>query len=1102
MIKRVGTRPSPAVLTFMLASLVPSATVLAQQPIKREISLTIPDKIEELPTLRSTRHKVNLPANPDNLKYHHGPIIHNWKGRFYVAWHATSGGEHSYPYLGLFSSSPDGASWRAADTVASSANDAAYEAYMRALNKDIGPGAVTVSTVPRALYSSGDRLYLWCLGWVLQGDNRWWAGRIFYTEDGTTWTEFTPQSLEDREKNQRLFVRGTSSNHHFIPLADGRWMAASLDSGYAPITSDPTLLTGWNSGTIDKGKCEDVGEPGGWQDKDGVLHYVARYDFNVWHSWSSDGGRNWTTLEPQPGFLDAPGNKEFGKLPDGRIWYVGNPVVGSRDYLVLGISEDGWNFDHTYIVRWEAMRQLYTDQWKGSVGYQYPSATYANGKLYIAYSVARDNIEVSIVDLNPNVATIPASRLVFEDFGSNPGWSSSALSGGGFSENMSWSSTSVAGGAPGEARGWFRRIFSPQGDKRTATYYADANIGTLDPTTGLYASWKMTDLGGAEDLGGGAVIGYFKKSDVAGIGIRYNETTWEPQLWNHAGYAEPASKAGTGTNVLKFGSDYYFTMTFTYTPTQSIIYAECYSQADALTPISTRTYTYNNLDVSLMGLNAFGFHKRNFSGDNPAAVICIYMDDVVYTVVAPPTLYEDFRTNPGWKGVALSADGKSETMAWSNTAQAGGSPGEAKSLFRRIFSTQGDNKVGTYYADTDLGGKLDPKLGLNATWKLTDLAGFGDLGGGALVGFFKVSDKAGIGVGFNGNGSDPQLVWEPQLWTNNGRIPPTEGSRDGDNTIQSGMDYFFKMSFTYTPARSILTVKCFAQNDLVKPLGQIIYTYENLDISAMGLNAFGLYKRNFSGNDAAQSVEFYLDDASYTVVAPRTKLERFTTSPVWSSKALGSGATAEIMGHSNTGNAGGIQGEANGKFRRIFSPQGDKKFGTYYADTRLGGTLNAKLGLSGAWKMTRVDGSADLGGGALVGYFKKADKAGIGIRYNTGDWAPQVWDNNRHVEASSTLLTGSGDLDIGKDYFFKMDFSYTRAQSKVIAKCYTQDDLINPKGIMTYTYDGLDVSAMGLDSFGFHKRNFTGDDPSAYMTLYMDDAVYNIRHDAGYSTVP
>lgn len=1100
MIQRRSSRSRMAALTFMLSSVVSGTTVLAQRPI----TLSIPDKIEELPTLRSTRHKVNLPATPtstatsQNLTYHHGAIIHHWKGRFYTAWHATTGGEHSYPYEGLVSWSPDGANWMPATHFTSPANDAAYEAFVRAHDPEIGPGAVTVSTVPRALYSNGDTLYLWCLGWVLQGDKRSWAGRIFYTDDGNTWKEIAPQTLKDLKDNQGLLVYNTASNRSFIPLNDGRWMAASLEGGYAPITSDPTLLTGWNAGSIDASDCDDVGEPGGWQDKDGVLHYVARYDFNVWHSSSSDGGQTWTKLAPQRGFLDSPGNKEFGKLPDGRIWYVGNPVVGTRDYLVLSLSNNGWDFNQSYIVRWEPMRQLYTDPFKGSVGYQYPSATYANGKLYIAYSVARDNIEVSIVDINPNVVTIPASRLAFEDFGSNPGWSSSALSGGGYSENMSWSNTSLSGGAPGEARGWFRRIFSPQGDNKTATYYADANIGTLDPTTGLYASWKMTDLGGAEDLGGGALIGFFKKSDVAGIGIRYNENTWEPQLWSHTGYAAPASTAGTGTNVLTFGSDYYFTLTFTYTPTQSILYVECYSQANALTPVGTRTYTYNNLDVSSMGLNAFGFHKRNFSGDSPAATICIYMDDAVYTVVAPPTLYEDFRTNPGWASAALSAENYSESMAWSNTANASGSTGEARGLFRRIFSPQGDNKVGTYYADTDLGGTLNAKLGLNATWKLkrTDAEGAGDLGGGALVGFFKVSDKAGIGVGYNENG------WQPQLWKNGGSVDPTEVSRDGSNGIQSGMDYFFKMSFTYTPARSILTVKCFAQNDPVKPLGQIIYTYENLDISTLGLNAFGLYKRNYSGNDITQSMDLYLDDASYTVVAPRTKLERFTTSPVWSAKALVSGQYSEVMGPSNTSNAGGTTGEAKGLFRRIFSPQGDSKFGTYYADTRLGGALNAKLGLSGAWKMTNTGGSADLGGGALIGYFKKTDKAGIGIRYNTNDWAPQVWNNNGYVAPSSTSWTGSKTLDVGKDYFFKMTFSYTRARSTVIAKCYTQDDLINPKGTMTYTYDGLDVSAMGLDSFGFHKRNFTGDAPTSFLTLYMDDAVYNFRHDAGYMIAP
>ena len=87
-------------------------------------------------------------------------------------------------------------------------------------------------------------------------------------------------------------------------------------------------------------------------------------------------------------------------LPDGAVWYVGNPVPGSRDQLVLALSRDGWNFNEAYLVRWEPMQQLYPAPYKGGVGYQYPSATYHDGKLYVAYSVARDFIEASVVDVS------------------------------------------------------------------------------------------------------------------------------------------------------------------------------------------------------------------------------------------------------------------------------------------------------------------------------------------------------------------------------------------------------------------------------------------------------------------------------------------------------------------------------------------------------------------------------------------------------------------------------------------------------------------------------------------------------------------------------
>jgi hypothetical protein len=47
----------------------------------------------------------------------------------------------------------------------------------------------------------------------------------------------------------------------------------------------------------------------------------------------------------------------------------------------------------------EPLEQLFPGSAKGGLGFQYPSATYHDGKLYVAYSVSRDFLEVSVLDL-------------------------------------------------------------------------------------------------------------------------------------------------------------------------------------------------------------------------------------------------------------------------------------------------------------------------------------------------------------------------------------------------------------------------------------------------------------------------------------------------------------------------------------------------------------------------------------------------------------------------------------------------------------------------------------------------------------------------------
>ena len=98
------------------------------------------------------------------------------------------------------------------------------------------------------------------------------------------------------------------------------------------------------------------------------------------------------------------GNKfHFGKLPDGRYYYVGTPDTlryRTRSPLMLALSEDGYVYDKTYLVADDNYTMRYTDgRWKdGEFGY--PHTIIHDDKLYIIVSRQKESIEVISIDIS------------------------------------------------------------------------------------------------------------------------------------------------------------------------------------------------------------------------------------------------------------------------------------------------------------------------------------------------------------------------------------------------------------------------------------------------------------------------------------------------------------------------------------------------------------------------------------------------------------------------------------------------------------------------------------------------------------------------------
>ncbi|MGD0138862.1 MAG: exo-alpha-sialidase [Tepidisphaeraceae bacterium] len=138
-----------------------------------------------------------------------------------------------------------------------------------------------------------------------------------------------------------------------------------------------------------------------YQTDDGVIHMLLRngekeIPHRLWLTESRDDGSTWSPPVPT-GFSDAGSKFHFGRLPDGRFYYVGNPLV-KRTPLVLSLSRDGVHFDQHFILA-EAHRDL--PRGSDEFGYPaYPHSIVHDGQLYVIVSRDKNKIEVLRVALS------------------------------------------------------------------------------------------------------------------------------------------------------------------------------------------------------------------------------------------------------------------------------------------------------------------------------------------------------------------------------------------------------------------------------------------------------------------------------------------------------------------------------------------------------------------------------------------------------------------------------------------------------------------------------------------------------------------------------
>jgi hypothetical protein len=174
-------------------------------------------------------------------------------------------------------------------------------------------------------------------------------------------------------------------------------------------TDDPKGISGWRKGLFeseDCGKHSREIEPSQYMQPDGTLVMLFRdqkSSFRKLASTSKDRGVSWSKPIVTD-FPDARTKQCAGNLPDGTSYMVSCPSNDkSRWPLVLQLSKDGKVFDKTIILRSGSSTDLPQRRYDGkykTLGYNYPKAMTYNNKLYVSYTINKEDVECTIVTLS------------------------------------------------------------------------------------------------------------------------------------------------------------------------------------------------------------------------------------------------------------------------------------------------------------------------------------------------------------------------------------------------------------------------------------------------------------------------------------------------------------------------------------------------------------------------------------------------------------------------------------------------------------------------------------------------------------------------------
>jgi BNR repeat-like domain len=362
-------------------------------------------------------------GRPGAAYNHHHQILFD-RGRLYVSWSNGVANEDDPGQHMLFSvSEDDGKTWSREATITPTPIEktSAYTAMgIRTYQGDLIAYYGHYAYTDLALNENGLPIpYFDPKFHDYSDDPTKWVHRDTFTslriskDRGATWgapdriiEKFVPNLRPFPTRSGRLIMPGNITFPYTDdPAGIRRWKRVGLPRLPKWTVDDPE---GFNKACSFRHDLRNYCEGSFFQTDDDRIHMMLRTTLgpNERHlgllavTESVDNGKTWS--EPMlTSYTDCSCRFHFGRLPDGRFFGLSCPnPKGGRTPLVLATSKDGVIFDRHYILGDDAATKPRMPGNAKGGAYGYPTCDIAEGKMYIVFSRAKEDIYFIQLDLS------------------------------------------------------------------------------------------------------------------------------------------------------------------------------------------------------------------------------------------------------------------------------------------------------------------------------------------------------------------------------------------------------------------------------------------------------------------------------------------------------------------------------------------------------------------------------------------------------------------------------------------------------------------------------------------------------------------------------